>query len=78
MLDDVKTAVRTLEPAWPILSAAIGIRRDELVGKLIKEESDQVRGRILELEFMLGTLDRLKDVVRNYEAALSEESDAGI
>lgn len=77
-LDDAKNAINALEPIWPLWSELLSVRRDELIRKLIKEESEQLRGRILEIDLLLGTLDRFNDVVRNYEAALSEESDAGI
>lgn len=70
--DDLQRAIADLEHVWPLMSEVIGVRVVQLTQSLINAESEQIRGRILELQYLLGMLDRLKIEFEVSKTALSE------
>ena len=50
---DVLSDVDRLDPLWVKIEAYLNARRDKLINTLIAKESEEIRGRIKELGFLL-------------------------
>lgn len=59
-LAQIQPLQMSLATAWPMLEPWLIARKNDLVRELVAVESDQVRGRIKELDNLLGLPERLQ------------------